>query len=317
MKTILKIVTFIILGLGLAIIIGEKLDLKSESSERVIKPYFENNIKAEVLTLGSSHVLYGVNPEIIEKELDLKAYNLAHTGQKIEQSYFLLKESISNNQIPKIVVLDIFGVFLESEAYDYNGFSKTYNYLKKDNIKKEYLESSGFELSKLKILDTHTNWKFMDRKNFKNSLFYEDKFSVRKLYNGYFYESDSNISDVEVEKLKDMSQNRAYIIREELSTKELDYIVKIKKLCIENNVDLIAIKIPVINYYLDGEKYSLLNKKIESFMKNQNISYIDYNLKANWEKIELDYLKDFLDNGHLNQNGAKKLTDDLKNILGG
>lgn len=52
-------------------------------------------------------------------------------------------------------------------------------------------------------------------------------------------------------------------------------------------------------------------------MVEKNIKYVDYNLTSNWTKLNLDYKKDFKDNGHLNQNGAEKLTNDINNILKG
>ncbi|MGL6167821.1 MAG: hypothetical protein ACRC0Y_06000 [Fusobacteriaceae bacterium] len=309
MKTIFKVTLFTIVGFILALIIGKKLDFKSESAERVIKPYFKNKIKTDVLSLGSSHVLYGINTEIIETENDIKAYNLADTGQKIEQSYFLLKESLINNQIPKIVILEIFGSISNfGEKYSYFSFSKTFNYLNDKSLKNDFIKETKFKPARLKILDTHSNWNLISKTSLKDGVVLEDFFKNRKLYNGYFYETEIQIKDFDIEKLKTVN---IYKIPLEPNLKEFGYISKIKELCENYNIKLIVIKTPVINYYLDEEKYLPLNKKIENFMKNENIIYIDYNLKQNWEKINLNYNKDFLNNGHLNQSGAKKLTLNL------
>lgn len=168
------------------------------------------------------------------------------------------------------------------------------------------MRSTEFKLSKLKILDSHNNWKFIDRKNLKEGLFFEDYFQKRKLYNGYFYESNIEIKDFSLERLKDINLNKSYCIPKKLNNKELEYLFKVQTLCKENDIKLLAIKIPVINYYLDRENNG-----------RKNIKYVDYNLTSNWTKLNLDYKKDFKDNGHLNQNGAEKLTNDINNILKG
>lgn len=153
-------------------------------------------------------------------------------------------------------------MFLENIQYDYLGFSKTFNYLKNEEIKKEYLRSTEFKLSKLKILDSHNNWKFIDRKNLKEGLFFEDYFQKRKLYNGYFYESNIEIKDFSLERLKDINLNKSYCIPKKLNNKELEYLFKVQTLCKENDIKLLAIKIPVINYYLDRENNGRKKYKI-------------------------------------------------------
>lgn len=316
-KNIVKGILFISIFFLILEIIEEKLDLKSESSKRVIEFYYDKRIDSEILTLGSSHILYGLDTRLI-KENGKDAYNLAHTGQRIPQSYFLLKESIINNQIPKILIIDIFGAFLKRPKYDYMSFSKTDNGLRNLEIKKEYLEYSKYELSPFKIVDIHNNWKMLNKENIISGIAYEDTFKDEELYSGFFVEKEklksSNFNKLNKEQIKKIEEY--YNINDEINIEELEYLKKIKKLCEDNSIELYVIKTPVINYIIEEEKYSKkISEPIEKYMWDNNLKYIDFNLAQIKEKINLNFKSDFLNNGHLNENGAKKITQYIINEI--
>ena len=67
--------------------------------------YKQDNI--ETLFLGSSHVFCGYNPEVLEEYYGENVYLAATPVQKIDASYYLLKEALKTNPI-KTVYIDMY-----------------------------------------------------------------------------------------------------------------------------------------------------------------------------------------------------------------
>ena len=65
--------------------------------------YLSNNMDIEVLTLGNSHVLYGVNPNLIE----LESFNASLPAQTIKIDYNLLNHYKNNFSNLKYIVIPV------------------------------------------------------------------------------------------------------------------------------------------------------------------------------------------------------------------
>lgn len=316
-KIIIELSIFLVLLLCSMFYLGNRLDIEMESSYRIIKPYFDQGKNADVLTLGSSHVIYGIQTKLIEdKTIYNSAYNLAHTGQTIAQSYFLLKQSISNDQVPKVVIVDVFGLFLKKSQISYLKYSKTYKRLNDSKIAKEYSDEVDIKIYPINFFNVHNNWKYLSIKDFfnlKEKIIFEDNFKNQVIYNGYVYE-ESFISEISLNNFdkKNFDQiGGKYIIYEELNTFELQYIDKIIELCKRNNIKLKFIKTPVINFHIEKESYERLYRLINNYLEIKGYSYLDFNTDLVWEKSEIEYKLDFRNNGHLNISGANKITNYL------
>ena len=69
----------------------------------------------DVLFAGTSLVELGVSSMKLYKDFGICAYSVASIYQPIEVSYFLLEYAM-RNQHPKIIMLDVSGLFLEDNA---------------------------------------------------------------------------------------------------------------------------------------------------------------------------------------------------------
>jgi hypothetical protein len=64
-------------------------------------------VPADVLCLGSSMIEEGILPRVIEERAGLKAYNLAHYGGNVPNSYYSLRRALASGARPSAVVLDL------------------------------------------------------------------------------------------------------------------------------------------------------------------------------------------------------------------
>ncbi len=68
----------------------------------------------DLLFVGSSHSYLGFNTKIFDNSFNINSYNFATGAQSIEGSYYAIME-ILKKQSPKIIVLEAFSLYLESE----------------------------------------------------------------------------------------------------------------------------------------------------------------------------------------------------------
>ena len=63
---------------------------------------YNGEINADIIFLGSSRTYLHINPEVIQANIGLTAWNLAMDGTNFEQHKFTLEEYLLHNQTPKI-----------------------------------------------------------------------------------------------------------------------------------------------------------------------------------------------------------------------
>lgn len=282
----------------------------------------------DVFFLGSSHMVYGMSPLKIYEDTGICSYSLALSAQPLPVSYYCLKEALKN-QSPSIVVLDASGLF-------YNGGMEkaAWRYLT-DNLGRwppnieiatEYSEQYADEgvLSVLvPLLKYHSSWtnispKIKDMKE-DDDIYYSA---------GEYVYSRVDSSGLTLEAMNDEANNRAamnrgiarYIDHNEYGEQEIDSVVyapeigeyerewllKIKRLCDENNAQVLLTKIPT---RMSSSIYSsawteIRSDMVRSLAEDVNIPYFDlvYDVES-----QVNFTTDTCDGGkHLNIRGAEK-----------
>ena len=67
---------------------------------------YHGEINAEIVFFGSSRTSLHINPEVIQRNTGLTAWNLAMDGSNFEQQEFTLEDYLLHNKIPKIIVFE-------------------------------------------------------------------------------------------------------------------------------------------------------------------------------------------------------------------
>lgn len=295
---------------------------------------------ADVLFLGTSHVLLGVSPMELYEDYGILSYSVASSGQPIECSYFLLKE-LYKTHCAKTVVLDVSAMFLNEDTYRTTGLNEFWRYvlenLKGLDLKYElaknysrYEWSDGFLSAIFPIIKYHSKWTDITKQSFYSAQldhYYsfgqymisasnpimiqrEDIDYATTVLSDYRGKKTESVSGVITSEEIDTSLYEASI-----SAENLEYFLKIVEICRNHGSQLLLIKIPSMQLPQRHLSAWTLAKSIQikELAKSNDLNFIDllYDVDS---LISLE--TDSSDAGnHLNSLGAEKVSDYLGNYL--
>lgn len=246
----------------------------------------------KTLILGSSHSMYGFNPEYFTE----KAYNLGHVSQTIDLDYYLLEKYIKVlPQLETVIVRLSYTTLHEqiktgAESWRLKDYNLYYNLNVSNDLKHD---SEGLSV-KLKnnlarIKDHYLERKKMITVETSGWASFEEEHASRPF-----------------ETAGPIIAKRHTAKDDTLVEENLKFLDNIVKLCNEQGIKVLLVTLPAHKSYRDNlEKHQLeLVVSAGEKMKNKyhHCSYLNL-LKADNFKDE-----DFYDADHLNRDGAKKLS---------
>lgn len=294
-KIILKLVIFILLFLTSFVVASKILVRKGNGyGSDVITFYHERKNSLDLIFFGSSHSYATFIPSIIKEETNLNSYNFATQQQPLWISYYYMLESLKY-QKPKYFVLEVLMTSVDDnymdEGVNRDAIDKMRFSINKINAINESVENKSDRLSYyLNIIKYHSRWNELGKLDILSLL---PNYHLKN--NGYTYLPKG---DVKVEK----NNIKNYKETKELSKKNMKYLNKIIDLAKENNIELILVKSPV---EITEEKQIYYNE-VEKIAKDNNLNFINYNYL--YDEINLDFENDFFDRGHLDGDGAEKVS---------
>lgn len=264
-----------------------------------------NNAKdLEILILGSSHAIAGINPSLLSK----KSFNLANSSQTFDLDYALLHKYIKSLPNLKFVIIPVsyfslFMVMTEQENFRIKNYILYYNILNLKIISKfKYF----FELTNGTIISNISRL-YQSHRNSNNLV---NLITVSK--QGFGLNYSSNIRN---------NMEETAIAASDRHTKEnwqyLDYnkdnIDNIINLCQLHHIHLIFVTMPAYSTYRKRLNIDQLDETINYMtriaQKHSSIYY--YNFMNDPSFVE----DDFFDADHLNEVGAEKFTIQLDQII--
>lgn len=295
--------------------------------------YEEEEDSIDVIILGASSAHYGISPMEMYESYNIKSYNLATPGQPIEVSYYALKEAL-RKQKPKVVVLEVTSLFgtvgkdaswryvIDSIPLSGNKFEFAIEYSKLNN---KYSIAGAL----VPLYQYHERWKELTERDFTD--FSRNKKFYSKGYGMFSGHKDSNITQDEMNDMAELLEhisdkkifteyingdkttnieckieNIDYINNFSVSKNSLEWLMKIKDLCLKNNIALVTTKIPVV--YAPNFSSGVWTQKkhdlMSSLSRQYDIEFVDMQYDEN---IGIDWKRDTHDGGkHLNFYGAQK-----------
>ena len=264
----------------------------------------------DVIVLGSSHAEYSFVPHFFYQETGLYSYVLGTACQPLEVSYQMLRESLKT-QNPKAVILEVYTAMplrsiCEDDScyvlgeYQMTGEEKynTINYLPKEKAKTYYND----------FINYHNDWKTTRTLNIfkpenmlktKGDDFSEDfgyifKYAPfdlpEKWYPAQVHDSSENL-DVKLDEL------------------DLESLNNIKKLCDEENIQLILYKTPIDGIDIENQSYL---HKVWEWAEDNNVPYYDFVAKGHDLGF---YMWIHSDSFHCYVNGAGLITENLASFV--
>lgn len=250
----------------------------------------------DVAFFGSSHAHCTIDHGILWKEYGIAGYTISAASQNIDSTYYFIKEAL-RVQKPKLLVVEVWGAILP--GYGNNNESVYRNSLGMkwspnlvdfvNHLSNDMGGSSRYRnhiLTKFPIV--HSRYTELSKDDFV------DEIPYMMGYRGSFERA-------EFDKPIEIDEEKVLPLSEECE----EYVYKIINLAKEYKTELLFIASP---YVLSDEDQMLLNR-VSEIAKEEHIPMINYNHL--YEKIDIDYKKDFRDAAHVNNYGAHKVTSHL------
>lgn len=299
MKNAIKLLGFILLVISLLLCLNQAFLYKDKtvwSTDARVERYQElpeNSL--DVLFLGSSNLMSGINPVQLWNETGIQSYAYCSRAQTFPFAYAYLQDALET-QTPQCVVLDAYSVFSDKSA---NGLANSdfhfginmdsLSLKAKSELVNNYVPSKDRLSYYFPLLKNHNYFKRWEAG--------EDLSD--EIFMGYCFADGVEYFDTPVysDRVSPMSEVDAI------------YLKKIMDLCAEKNIELIVIKTPVV--YSDDE-HSVLNA-VKGLCDAEGVAYYDMSLDAT--EWGFDFGSDMLNYFHNNSTGAEKVTIRMGELL--
>lgn len=302
-KKAIKITAFLLITLALFFVVQEIMvpDWNETGGvEKTVSGFLkleENTV--DVVFIGASHIGRGVSPMELYEDAGILSYNLGTSGQPIEGSYVLLQEAF-RTQNPGLVVLDCSMMF-EKDVSKKNNY---YRYIM-DNLYltpgfeaavEEYEnipENDGVLSAYLPIAKFHSRWNQMEEVDFELNL-------PQEYYTMGYYVTSGIVAGPSIEETEKNTEDAQVQITESF----MKYFEKIRKLCQENDAQLLLVKVPC---FYKGAVYAWYKAKSEvatAFAQEQGVTMLD----MQYMDLVDPALHSYDGGDHLNVAGAQKVT---------
>lgn len=271
--------------------------------------------KVDILVLGSSHSDDGIDPQIIEKRFleekgeKISVFNYSIYGMRVEQMRFFLKE-ILKEHTPEVIVLETFAFvpiadehreILARRAFDVFPLSKN----KIEAIR--YCTAGERSSYYIPLMKYHTRWKELKERDIR--LVYEaDQWKKAGKHNASSDERMDEADDyfaadtAHMDEIGTITDTEKESIEEILSVaKDRGILVVFASVPFKEQMGMDSLEMIKINNYLR-----------ETYADKEKVWMLDMNRM--WQEMKFGY-SDLYNEGHCNQNGAKKVTNVLTDFL--
>lgn len=272
--------------------------LEKKSSKQKLLPFFQEGENYDVLFLGISHMQVGVFPMELWDDYGIASFNFGESGTRLPWSYWVLKNALDYTN-PSLVVVDTRR--LEIESIDYYQFVRT--------------NFDEFPLSKNKIaaaIDLFETWD--ERLNFLFPILqYHNRWSELtaadfgpvdcRTNKGARHYDGNNLHVAVPSAYKIISEDK----KDAPGAVGDKYLRQIIELCQSRGIKVLLTELP----YPANTKSQRLANGVQDIADEYGIDYINF---LHMEDI-VNFNTDMNDSGHMNDSGARKVTDYLGRFI--
>ncbi len=307
LKTGIKAVAFLLvfaLALHLATELLRSKWTDGNQDRHVMQNFYAlDEDSVDVLFLGSSQIIYGVNPVELYDYAGISAYCLGGASASLMSNYYWLIEA-EKTQSPTVVMLEVSSMLEKVKEHQerkrVDEMNPSLNKLRFIlSLRSLTTESTLSYL--IPIVKYHSRWMDLEAKDFGEGLNSDvayrgfDILDERKQgldYDGMVIDNDDPEEDVR-----------------ELYSYQLEYLEKIVEYCQDNDIELVLFKTP--KYSWKGSDAA----QVQALADTYGVEYLDYNWEERLTSFGFDIVTDMKDDEHLTTSGADKFTDCLADYL--
>lgn len=274
-----------------------------DTSSSMVSFYEEEEDTIEVVAIGSSVCVAGIDPYQMYKEHGISAFNMAVISEPMIGNYYWLKECYKT-QKPKVVLLEIQIAARKREKKE-EKFRKCYDYMKFGWNKLAFAyaycrtdEDADFMEYVFPLMKFHDRWNQVTAEDWEFAI--GEYQSVTKGFNALVKSCGIVFEGTDMAKDK---------LPKKYSETDYDYLEKIIDLCRENGSKIVLFKTPDSTWTV--QKHNLIQKRAEE----KNVPFLDFSETGLFAELGIHYETEANDEQHLNLYGAKKLTSYLGRYL--
>lgn len=313
---IIKLIAFLIILSVILMYIGEYFESISDKNQsstyakQALNTFYNEKKQVDLVFLGSSHSYCTFDPEYFDQHTSYYSYQLGTPLQHPDTSYYMLKE-ILNYQRPKIVVFEIYWDMLD-DAFELKQADMLLTAVHNNPLKKEYIKNVFPLNEKIKYYFKPIRYQQDAFAYFnKNLTDFVNQYKINNAEpaeNGVeFYRDRGFLYTEKIIPPKEFNETNQFLHLDgdkwTINNSQKKYIINLKQLCDENDIDLYFVTAPIANVSMEYIKnYDIIHNTISEFSKSLGVDYIDYNNINKDEKLLVN--EDFYDDAHLNNNGA-------------
>lgn len=302
MKHLIKDLVFILIFLIILHFCTNIFVLKGNTfGSDVTSFYREKKNSLDMIFFGSSHSYATFSPDIIKEKTGLNSYNFATQQQPIYITYHYMVESLKT-QKPRYFVLE--GHMLTIDQ-DYTT----------EGVTRDAIDKMHFSYNKIQAINTSVKDVTERLPYYFNIIKYHTRYNSldkNDIIDGLLMKGINNKGYKALDSKKDILVNNNHLInikgQKIISSKNLEYLNKIIKLCENNNIQLIVVVSPCALNEEMNKKYNWL----EEYLNSNKIQFVNYNKK--FKDLNISY-GDFYDTGHLSYIGAEKISTAFSKYL--
>lgn len=310
-----KIFLFFFLVLIL-ICVAARLTQRKES-QRKYQDFMELAEQVDVLFLGSSHVLNGINPLQLYTERGITSYNMGKPGGMVTESYWMLMNAL-DYCTPKCVVVDLWALDRDYQYVDVMNGCESEEELR-NSVSLLHNNMDCWPLSRTKIAAVRDLIQDPEiRKEFLwDFTLYHDRWSTLEpddfaalggqLQSGYLLGAERR-----TELYLNPSVGQADDTAQTLPGKSvcMEYLEKILSVCEERGIEVVLTFLPMASSY-DQDRQAV--NTAAQLAQERGILFL--NMLPQETQAVIDYYTDMSDDTHLNGNGMRKMTTYIGSVL--
>ena len=291
---ILALFTVLFMAVASDVLRVHRDEAPDDTYQKVRGYYALEQDKMDIISFGTSHAYYGINPGILYHETGLNNYVYAGECQPIEVTVYYLKEALKT-QKPKLVILDIFGM------------SETSKGCRSEGIYRVNIEEMKWSLNKAEAYTTLPDQSVLGNM-FDVSLYHNQWSQLNMKRIAQAYATPFNPSFGATLGFNASNENKgvmASAYTEKAKRPEnFEAFEEFLDICNENDIKVLIIKTPCYLEEQDKPYY----RYVFDYCEEQGIDHIDFNML----KEELDYVHDRDgDIWHATVFGARKINEYL------
>lgn len=307
-KAIFKGSIFLFIIMLIIVYLGPIFTVKISHRYKLIQGLYEHTGNAyDVALMGSSHMNSGIDPNVLWNEYGITSMNYATGGQTIDVTYYVLKEALKNHKF-SVVVVDLYYLGLTGKYGDEGYIRNVLDNMRFSENKFEAIlnctPSNQWIAYFFPFYKYHNRWKDLKQEDFKpddSTDYFTKGFGA-----GHDMYGKDSLSDISTTETSD------------IPPKTKDYLYKFIDLSKKEGFKLVFMNAP--HDYTETESSTdwvkepaKMFNKVAEISKENGIPFINYNNM--FDEIGFDFKTDMYNMGHMNVQGAQKVSTNLGKFL--